>query len=318
MDISPLLVIVLLFCVINGANDGATLIAFNLSSKALRPLTALAVLVGAIVVGPFLLGTAVATTLAVGLTNFDAVGGRDALLDALFVTIGVIYAVSRVGLPSSVTLALTGAIIGIGIGRGLPVDAGAAARVIVVGVAAPLAAGGLSAVIAAALSRTRPRSSLRRHLRGLHAASFGAQCLAYAANDAQKMTAVFAVAAQVVGTKGVVPSPEVQLIIGIAFFAGTLIGVVGLGSRVNKLVPVRPLNSITAGFASASAVLLSALVGSPVSMGQANASGLVGSQVVLVTYRRVRWEQAARIVAVWFTTLPAAFVIALVLGRITK
>lgn len=318
MDISPLLVAALLFSVITGANDGASLIALNLSSKALRPLTALAVLVGAVIVGPFVLGTAVATTLAVGLTQFGVSGGRDALLGAVLVSVGVIYALSRLGLPSSVTHALTGAIIGIGIGRGLPVDAGAAVRVIVVLVAAPLAAGGLSTAIASGLSRTRPRSSMRRHLRELHAASFGAQCLAYAANDAQKMIAVFAVAAGLVETGGVVLNPPVQLVIGAGFFAGTLIGVVGLGSRVNRLLPVRPLNAITAGFASASAVLVSALIGSPVSMSQATASGLIGSEIVLVTYRRVRWEQAARILLVWFTTLPAALVIALVLGRITK
>ncbi len=318
MNISALLVTALVFGVINGANDGATMVALNLSSKALRPLTALAVLAAAIVIGPFLVGTAVATTLAVGLTRFDAAEGADALLYAVVVTIGVIYAASRLGLPSSVTFALTGSIIGIGIGRGLPVEAGAAMRVIAVGVAAPLVAGGLGTAIAAALSRTRPRSSLRHHLRGLHAASFGAQCLAYAANDAQKMTALFAVATGAVGTSGVVPSLPIQLLIGLAFFVGTLFGVVRLGSRMNKLLPVRPLNSISAGFASAGTVLFAAFAGSPVSMGQANASALVGSQVVLVTYRRVRWEQAARIVLAWFSTLPAALVIALVLGRLTK
>lgn len=318
MNTSVLLITTIAFCVVNGANDGATLVAMNLSSKALRPLTALMLLALAIVVGPFVVGTAVATTLAVGLTRFDAAEGADALLYAVVVTIGVIYAASRLGLPSSVTFALTGSIIGIGIGRGLPVEPDVAIRVMVIGVAAPLVAGGLGTGIAAALSRTRPRSSLRRHLRWLHATSFGAQCLAYAANDAQKMTALFAIGSGAVGSRGVVPDWSLQALIGVSFFAGTLLGVVGLGSRVNKLLPVRPLNSISAGFASAGAVLGAAFAGSPVSMGQANASALVGSQVLLVTYRRVRWEQAARIVLAWFATLPAALVIALVLGRLTK
>jgi len=318
MEAPVLFATVLLFCVINGVNDGATLIALNLSSKALRPLSALAVLAAAVVVGPFVLGTAVATTLAVGLTRFDTADGADALLFAVVVTIVVIYAASRLGLPTSVTVALTGSIIGIGIGRDLPVDAGVAIRVAAIGVATPLAAGGLGTVIAAALSRARTRWSVRRELRWLHAGSFGVQCLAYAANDAQKMTALFAVATGAIGVGGVVADVSIQVLIGIAFFAGTLLGVVGLGGRINKLLPVRALNSISAGFASSAAVLVAASAGSPVSIGQASASALVGSQVVLVTYRRVRWEQAARIVVAWFATLPAALVLAIVVGRLTS
>jgi PiT family inorganic phosphate transporter len=312
-----LLLAAALFAVITGANDGASLIATNLSSKAMRPLAALGVLVVVVVVGPFLLGTAVATTLAHGLVGFDTAGGEEALLLAVIVTVAVMFALSRLGLPSSVTQALTGAIIGVGVGRGLPVDVGVVGKVIVVLIAAPLVAGALGAVFAAILERTRPRGDLRHHLRALHTVSFLGQCVAYAANDAQKMIAIFAVASGTVSSKVEVVLP-VQAAIGCLFFIGTLTGVSGLGNRIGKLLPIRPLNAISAGFGSSVAVFGSALLGSPVSMAQSSASALVGSQTQLVTYRRVRWEQAIRILSTWVTTLPTSFVLAVVVGSVTR
>ena len=317
MHISLLLIAAALFAVITGANDGASLLAFNLSSKALRPLTALAVLIVAVIVGPLVIGTAVATTFARGLVPFDVAGGDEALLLAVVTAVALIFVLSRLGLPASVTQALTGTIVGIGIGRGLPVDFAVVVRVIVVLVAAPIAAGALSLVVAAVLLRLRPRHSLRGHLRRLHLVSFGLQALAYAANDAQKMVAVAAVALGQVDTtvKAVWP---VQIAIGLLFGAGTLIGVTRLGGRVSRLLPVRPLGAIAGGYASAAAVLASAAIGSPVSMAQASASALVGAEAVLVTYRRVRWEQAVRIASVWVTTLPSAILLAAIVGYVTK
>ncbi|MDO8484173.1 MAG: inorganic phosphate transporter [Candidatus Limnocylindrales bacterium] len=317
VDNTPLIVAAALFAVITGANDGASLIATNLSSKAMRPLVALGILVVAVVIGPFLLGTAVATTLARGLVGFDASGGEEALLLAVAIAIGVMIVLARLGLPSSVTQALTGAIIGIGIGRDLPVDAGVVGKVLLVLIVAPVAAGVLGLLFAVLLERLRPRAEVRGHLRRLHAVSFLCQCVAYAGNDGQKMMAIFAVASGAVSTKVEAVAP-VQVAIGLLFFVGTLMGVSGLGNRVGKLLPIRPLNAISAGFGSSVAVLGSALLGSPVSMAQSSASALVGSETHLITYRRVRWEQAIRILSTWVTTLPTALGLAAIVGFVTR
>ena len=316
-DNAPLIIASALFAVITGMNDGASLIGTNLSSKAMRPLVALAILVATVMIGPFLLGTAVATTLARGLVGFDASGGAEALLLAVTTAIGVMIVLARLGLPSSVTQALTGAIIGIGIGRDLPVDAGLVGRVLLVFILAPVAAGGLGLVFAVLLERRQPRADLRGYLRRLHAASFLCQCVAYAGNDGQKMIAIFAVAYGTVSTTVQLVAP-IQVAIGILFFGGTLLGVSGLGARVGKLLPIRPMNAISAGFGSSVAVLGSALIGLPVSMAQSSASALVGSEIHLVTYRRVRWEQAVRILSTWVTTLPTALGLAAVVGFVTR
>jgi PiT family inorganic phosphate transporter len=192
-----------------------------------------------------------------------------------------------------------------------------AGRVLLVLAIAPVAAGGLGFLFAVLLERLRPRAEIRSHLRRLHAASFLCQCVAYAGNDGQKMVAIFAVGSGAVSTTVQVVAP-VQVVIGILFFVGTLLGVSGLGTRVGRLMPIRPLNAISAGFGSSVAVLGSALLGSPVSMAQSSASALVGSETHLVTYRRVRWEQAIRILSTWVTTLPTAFGLAVIVGLVTR
>jgi len=302
------------FAGITGANDGASLIALNLGAKSFPPLAGLAALTAAIIVGPFVLGTAVATTLAVGLTKFSAGGGSSALLAALAVTVVVMLFFARLHLPSSVTGALTGSIIGIGLGLGLPVDGGAAARVIIILIAAPVIAGFVGTLTAALVEKSRPSGSMRHRLGRLQVLSFGAQCVAYAANDSQKMIAVGAIAFGTVAAGRVGTTIALQFLLGAAFFAGTCAGVAGLGGRLAKLLPAHPLHGISAGFAAAPVVFISALAGAPVSMAQAQTSALVGAETVIAGYRRVRWEQAARIILVWFTTLPAAIALAAAAG----
>jgi PiT family inorganic phosphate transporter len=314
-----LLAAAVLFAAVCGANDGASLLGANLSSKAIRPLAAVALVALAIVVGPFLLGTAVATTLAVRLVSFGAgPAGSGALLLAVCCAMGLMAVLGRLGIPSSVTQALTGAIIGIGIGRGLPVDASAVGRVAIVLVAAPIAAGIASAAVASVIGRTRPRATLPRHLRRLHMLSFTAQLAAYAANDAGKMTALMAVAAGTVTAAGVTTTLPAQALIALAFAAGTLAGAARLGGRLGKLLRISPVHAISAGFAASGAVLASAAMGFPVSMAQANASALVGAQAAIGSWRSIRVEQALRILFTWATTLPAAAAVAAIAGFMTR
>jgi PiT family inorganic phosphate transporter len=314
--ITPLVIAALAFAVITGANDGASLVGTNLASKAFTPAAAVALLVVAVILGPFLLGTAVATTLARGLVGFEGSNGDAALLVAVIVAVGLVYGVGHFGLPTSVTQALTGAIIGVGFGAGLPVDVTAAVRVVVVLILAPVVAGVLAYGIARMLAAAGPHGPLREHLRRLHLASYAAQCVAYAANDAQKMIAVLAVA---IGfSSSTVPiSLPTQLAIGGLFAVGLVIRLPVIAGRLgSRLFIIRPLNAISAGTAASAVVLGSAAIGSPVSMAQASTASLLGSESALETYRRVRWEQAVRIGAAWIVTLPLALVVAALLGAV--
>src|ERR1035438_8051983 len=62
-----LLAVAIGFALVKGLNDGASLVAVTSTGISVMPLAAVAVLGSALVLGPFLVGTRVATTFAEGL-----------------------------------------------------------------------------------------------------------------------------------------------------------------------------------------------------------------------------------------------------------
>jgi len=318
--IHPLVLGAILFAFITGANDGASLLATNLESKAFGPARGLIILTVFVILGPFLLGTAVATTLAHGLVNFGGQAGAGPLLLAVLVAVGVIFFLGRRGLPSSVTQALTGAIVGAGLGLGYPVDWWTVGRVVLILFVTPVVAGGLSALLIRLINEAGPHGDIAGHLRRLNAGSFLLSAVAYAANDAQKMVAVFAVALGSLAANGsVIATIPAALIIGALWAAGTIFGLGRLGHQLgDKLLPVRGAAPIAAGFGAATAVIGSALLGSPVSMAQANTTGLVAATVTMSGWRTVRLDQVLRIAGTWILTLPAALILAAVAGLVSR
>jgi PiT family inorganic phosphate transporter len=307
--VSLLVLTALMFAFVVGANDGAALLGANLTGKAIRPLLGALVTAAAIVIVPAFLGTPVADTLAHGLVMFDAPEGPHALLIAVIVTIGIVLVSSRLGLPTSVTQALTGAMIGAAFGAGLAIDLVGAARVLLALALVPLMTGAAALVVTVVIVRMRMPSHVGDHLRRLHMVGYVVASTAYAANDAQKLHAVAAIA---LGTTPGRLGIAITSLLAMLFAAGTLFGVRGMALRFRRLLPGRPMNTVIADYSAGLSVLASATVGAPVSMSHATAAGLVGSAAVLDTYRRVRWDQALRIGATWVTTLPAAMVISAV------
>jgi inorganic phosphate transporter, PiT family len=302
-----LLVAAGLFAVLNGANDGGTLVAMGLKIPSAKPLAALLLLSAAVGATPILLGTAVATTLAERLVSFEGSSGQLGLLVAIAVATAVVVALTRLSLPTSLTLSLVGAMTGAGWASGLAVSWTVLAFVLALAAAAPL----VGAALAFALSRVALRISApggaHRKVRRLHQLAFTMQCVAYGANDGQKMLAVFLVA---FGTIGQPPSMAVLFIIGVLFMFGAAIGVRRFsGTLATGVLPARPLNFVAAELSAASSVLGSAALGAPVSMTQAVTGGLIGSGIN-EGYRRIRWKTALHIVIAWGVTLPTAAVVA--------
>lgn len=303
---AALLAVAALFAVLNGVNDGGTLVAMGLKVPALRPVVALVILAGAVAVAPAVLGTAVATTLAARLVTFEGPTGQLALLTAIVSAVGVVAILARLALPTSLTLALVGGITGGGWASGLPTSWTVVAFVLVMAAVAP-AAGGVVAFWLTRLVQRLSAPAANRKVRRTHAVAFGLQCLAYGANDGQKMLAVFLVAA---GTTAAAPSLPLLSVIGLLFLVGSVIGVRRFsGTVASGLVPLRSAGAVVAELSSAAAVLASAGLGAPVSMTQAIAGAIVGTGVS-ETYRRVRWKMALQVVMAWVLTLPTAFLVA--------
>ena len=302
------------FAIANGANDGGALVAMGLKLPTFRPWQAIVVMATGLGIGPYLFGTAVATTLATRLVAFDGPRGELALLAALLATAGVVLTLTRRGIPTSLTLAVVGGIVGAGLGSRLGVDWQLVGTVLAVAAVAPLVGTLLSWVVTRLLGLLRPSPHNTRTIRAMHVVAFLLLCLAYGANDGQKMLAVFAIGG---GATGVVAADPQRMLTIVALFAvGAVVGLPHLGGRLGAgVLAARPIHAVSAELSAAGAVLGGAALGSPVSMTQALVGGLVGTGVS-DGVRRVRWRTAGGIVAAWFITLPAAVGVAAALALV--
>jgi inorganic phosphate transporter, PiT family len=303
-----LLAVAVSFAVVTGVNDGGALVAAGLRVSRLRPVVSLAMLAVALAVGPMLLGTAVAATFTHRLVAFYGERGRYAVVVGVTVALCVVLAFSWRGLPTSLTLATVGGLTGGGAGLGMPVHPGAVAFVLGLGLLAPVlgACGGWALT---RLSALLPPLRLGGGVVGrAHPAAFGLECLAYAANDGQKMIAVLALAG---GTAGPVTARPGQVVLLAALFAGGVaVGLPRLARSVGGgIFPVRPLHAVAAEVSAAAAVLGSAAVGAPVSMTQSLVGGIVGTGLDGGA-GRVRWREVSRLGVAWVLTLPASVLLA--------
>ncbi|MGW4967481.1 anion permease [Nonomuraea sp. NPDC004186] len=308
MDIAVLIVVAGLFAVVSGVNDGGALLATGLKLPSVRPATGILVLVVLTAMVP-LVTHQVAVTFTTRLASFHAPGGRIAMTVAVISALAVVTALSMKGLPTSLTLAVVGGLTGAGVGWGLPVSPGSVLLVLAFGVAAPFVGGLLGWVLVRVLLITVTAGGLRRW----HQVGFLLQSLAYAANDGQKMLAVFMI---MFGFSGA-PLPYTSLV-AVLFGLGTMYGLPKAGRTLGReLIASRPPHGVAAELAAGTAVIACAAVGMPVSMTQAIAGGLIGAGVARGG-GRVRWYATSKIVAAWLLTLPAGALLGAGLAALVK
>jgi inorganic phosphate transporter, PiT family len=308
-----LVLFALAFVFVTGANDGGVLIAMGVRHAVLPVAWFIVILVLTLVAAPLLFGLSVARTLAVGLVPQHSEMATAGFFIGIAVALVLVGGLSRMGLPTSLTLAIIGGVTGAGLGLGLAVSWSVVIRVLAVGALAPFA-GAVIGLVLARLARYLPTSSrMPQLLARAHVVAFVVQCVAYAINDGQKMVAVAAVAGLALtghltlldGGNAAVEALTLA-VIAVVFVAGMLSTVRSVSRRIGlDLVPVAPLDAVVAQYASAAAVLASSAAGVPVSMTQSVAAGLVGASGSR-GMRRVRWHSVTRIAAAWMVTLPGA------------
>lgn len=304
--------VALAFVWVTGVNDGAALL--GLSGRYPRssgPLLMALVLVPLVLVPQWTV--AVARTFTEGLTDLGDRRGALAFLLGVTVALAVVAALSRRGLPTSLTLAIVGGIGGAGLGMGLDVSWRGLCLVLLVGAAAPLVGTSVGYALGLASRRIPSFTGMPGAVRTAHVLAYSAQCAAYAANDGQKMLAVVSVARHVVSTRRlgaigpVQPTPVVLIAIAVVFCAGALSAVHRVGERLGRgLVLARPLHVVSTEAAAAASVAASSIAGAPVSMTQSVTAGVVGV-AASEGAARVRWQNVLGIGAAWVFTLPLAF-----------
>jgi PiT family inorganic phosphate transporter len=313
------IVVALGFDFTNGFHDAANAIATSVSTRALTPRIALIMAAVFNLIGAFL-GVGVAQTIGSGIVDVGTgVDGMAVVLAALLGAIAWNLVTWRLGLPSSSSHALIGALAGAGIAASTSVHwAVILDKVVVPMVVSPLAGFLLAYVVMVALlwafRRAAPGPTHRR-FRLAQTVSAAAMALGHGLQDAQKTMGVIVLALVAGGFHSGTDIPWwVKLSSALAISLGTYSGgwriMRTLGRRIIHLDPAR-------GFAAESvsaAVLYVAALGfqAPISTTHTISSAIMG---VGATKRlsAVRWGVARSMVVAWVLTLPAAALFAALL-----
>ncbi len=294
----------------NGFHDTANAVATSVSTRALSPRTAVLIAAVMNLAGAFA-WTAVATTVGSGLLN-GQVSLRVLLAALLGATLWNLLT-WRMGLPSSSSHALIGALIGAAVaggGTSAVKWGGLWDKVIIPAVSSPLIGLVLAVVVMVAIlsafRRLRP-APLNRIFRHSQIVSGSLMAFLHGTNDAQKTMGVIALALYSTHHISSFYIPwYVKVGAGLALGIGTYVGgwriMRTMGTRITRLEAPQGFAAQT----TASLVLLfTARNGFPISTTQVISGSVMGAGAT-TKLSAVRWGVAANIVVAWVVTLPVA------------
>ncbi len=308
------LVVVLVFAVIfdyiNGFHDTANAIATSVATRALRPQHAILMAAAFNFIGAFA-GTAVAKTIGAGLVN-EATTSQTIVVAALLGAIAWNLLTWRLGIPSSSSHALIGALLGATImaaGTGAVKWDGVVGKVVVPLVSSPLLGFVIAFFLMIALYwifRRANRRLMTRGFRRLQVVSAGFMAFSHGSNDAQKTMGIITLA---LFSAGVIPTVDVPVWVIIMAASAMSLGTAVGGWRImrtmgHRVVELEPIHGFAAETTAATVLLATAHFGMPVSTTHVISSAIMGVGSSKGP-RGVRWGVARTILIAWVVTLPA-------------
>jgi inorganic phosphate transporter, PiT family len=308
----------LAFAVTNGFHDAANAIAALVATRVARPGPAVVLASVGNILGPIILGAAVADTIAgiVTVPSSETVAVIGAGLTAAVVWNTFTW---RLGLPSSSSHALVGGLVGAavfaagidavnwgGLDGWRPVGVLGILIALVISPILGFAAAAVASVLSARALR-RASTAVHRPVRRGEWLAAGALAFTHGSNDAAKTMGV--IAALLVADDRIASVADLPLWVkvasGMALTFGTATGgwriVATIGQRIYRL---RPLDGLVSTSSSAAVILASSLVGAPVSTSQVVSSSVVGTGAGRGHRHHVHWAIVREIVLAWCTTLP--------------
>jgi PiT family inorganic phosphate transporter len=313
----------LAFAFTNGFHDAANAIATLVATRGASPGAAIALAAVFNLLGPLLVGAAVANTIA---TIVEVPAGQTVEVVGAALTAAVTWNLFtwRRGLPSSSSHALIGGLVGAGV-----VEAGVGA-INWGGVGGGHPTGVIGALVALAVSPVfgfgaawamqrgarrglgRATTRLTPLVRRAQWPTSALLAFSHGANDAQKSVGVLAVLLLANGTTQSLAAPVwTKAASAAALTAGTALGGWPIVRTIGRrLFRIRPLDGLISQTSSAAVILSASLLGAPASTTQVVASSVVGVGVGRHRYRHVGWKIVGNILLAWLTTLPAAALLA--------
>jgi inorganic phosphate transporter, PiT family len=310
------------FAVTNGFHDAANAIATLVSTRVAKPYTAVAVASVFNLLGPFLVGAAVAETIR-SLIRVDP-ADQIAVIGA-GLTGAVVWNVATWlrGLPASSSHALVGGLVGAAVAdAGVnAVNWGGLDGIHPVGVIgsllalaiAPIAGFAVGFVFDRLLLRSLGRATdrVKPSVRSGQWVMSGLLAFGHGANDASKSVGVVAVVLLADGSISSLDAPTwTKVACALSLTLGTALGgwpiVRTIGRRIFRL---KPLDGLALETGSSLVLVVSSAVGAPVSTTQVVSTAVVGVGAGRHRWRRIRWPVVREIGVTWITTLPICAVL---------
>ena len=317
------IVLAVAFVLTNGFHDAANSIAALVATRVATPLQAIVLASTFNLLGPLLLGAAVADTIG-GIVTVPSAAANQVIGAGLAAAVTWNVATWSRGLPSSSAQALVGGLVGAalaeggvhavnwgGLEGGRPV--GVVGTLISLAISPPL--GALAAlVVIRALRRLAQRATRRWSAPTRLGEWVTAAALAFShgANDAQKAIGVIAALLLASGRITTLSAPIwVTVVCSAALTAGTAFG----GWRIIRTVGrgiyrFQLIEGLASTGASAGIIFGASLLGAPTSTSQVVASSVVGVGGGRRRWRHVHWEVVRHMGVAWLITLPSTAVLA--------
>jgi PiT family inorganic phosphate transporter len=313
------------FALTNGFHDASNAIATLVATRAATPAQAIALAAVFNMLGPILVGSAVAATIAT-IVQVPASETVAVIGSGLIGATGWNLLTWWRGLPSSSGQALVGGLVGAALVEGgtTAVNWGGFNGWRPVGVIGTLVAlaispviGGVAAfVVLRSLQRLLRRASSRMRAPVNSGQWVGSAALAFShgSNDAQKAVGLIA-ALLLAGGQTQTLSAPLWATVGsaAALTLGTALGgwkiVKTIGQRIYR---IRPLDGLSSQTSSSAVILGASFLGAPISTTHVVASSIIGIGVGRRRWHHVRWAIVREMGIAWLTTIPATAVIAAV------
>ncbi|CAM4191072.1 inorganic phosphate transporter [Saccharibacillus endophyticus] len=311
----------LAFDFINGFHDTANAIAMSVSTRALKPRTAILLAAGMNFLGAITF-TGVAKTIGGSIadpTKLD--NGIEIVIATLIAAIIWNLATWWFGIPSSSSHAMIGALAGaVFVGAGADsVNWEGFLEIVEALIFSPLIAFVVGYIIMMVLKWTLGRRSphtVNKGFRSMQILTAALQSFAHGTNDAQKAMGIMTFALISADQwSSLEPPLWVKLAAATAMALGTSVGgwkiIKTLGTKIFK---IEPMNGFAADVSSASVIFTATLLHLPISTTHAATSSILGVGAAK-RFRAVKWGMAGRIVVAWFITIP---IVAVMSGLIFK
>jgi PiT family inorganic phosphate transporter len=308
----------------NGFHDTANVVATSISTRALRPRTAVGIAALLNFAGAFL-SLQVAAVVAKGIVEEGLITPTivfAGLIGAIFWNLATWY----YGLPSSSSHALIGGVVGSALaanGTQAIIWDGLFGNVLIPALIAPplafLVAGGGILVAYRIVGALRP-GSVARGFRLGQLASGGLLALAHGTNDAQKTMGIITLA--LVANGSLSPDAGTPTWVVVSAAGAIALGTYSGGWRIirtmgTRIIKMDPAQGFTAQGAGAVVILTASHFGYPLSTTHVISGAVMGAGAGK-RLSAVRWGVAGNIVVAWVLTLPCAAAVGAATYGITR